>query len=545
MTEERRQVIYAIISITILSVLFLLAYRINILNNPISAAIIAVGFFSAVAILLISLYPDILNPDRKIGKIDDIIVIIAILTYTIVGISLINGYGTDDMEYIAEAIKNILSGINPYTVIYHPYNVSPTYLISGKIASNYIYPPLSFMIYLPFYTILSIFHLQLYYINIINILFQDILSIIIYSKGKTLKDPIATLPVIFGFITAGILAPSFAGVNSTIWAAFIALSYIYDDKKSGIFLALANSFNQISWIITPFLLIYKRKSNFLDILYSYIITLSIINLPFLLWNPTAFMNIFTLDSHTIEVAVTGFTIFNMTTLFSVEPWFFTFTLAVTSVVLMYIYIRFFDKLKETLWIYPMLILWFEWRTLTSYFLMWPELAFLSIFNISSNIKMNRREIHFNKSIKIEVLGVLGIFFISISAVGLVSHIQYVSQNPIEVIKIEVPSHITNATVHINKLFILVKNTKNETVNVTLVRVSIPNSLNMVWNFSNGTIPPDAVGKICAYTSNPKLYINASSFTVQVYSNYFIASYKVTLYNETNSTYIKYENTTTT
>ncbi|AWR96507.1 hypothetical protein DFR86_02380 [Acidianus sulfidivorans JP7] len=547
-TEERKQVIFAIIGTTILSVLFLLAYRINILNNPIVSAILALSFFSAIAILIISINPDLINPKRKIGRIDDIIVIIGILTYTIIGISLINGYGTDDMEYVVEALKNLLSGINPYTAIYHPYNVGPTYLISGKIASNYIYPPLSFIMYLPAYLILSLFHFPLYYVNIINIIFQDFLSIIIYLNGRSTKDPIATLPIIFGFITAGLLAPSFAGVTSTVWAVFLALCYIYNDKKSGIFLALANSFNQISWLITPFILIYKHKNgntNFVKILYTYIISLLTINLPFFLWNPTAFINIFTLDSNTIPVAITGFTLFNITTLFSVEPWFFTFTLILTSIILLYIYTRFFDKLKESIWIFPMLILWFEWRTLTSYFLMWPQLAFLSIFKLNSNNNIKVEKIYLKKAIKFELLGVLMLFVVSISAAGVVSHIQYISQDPIEIIKIEIPNNTNNSniSVHINKLLIIVKNTKNETVNVTLVRVSVPNSLNMVWNFSSPPIPPNSTTEIFAYTTNPKLFINASSFTVQVYSNYFITSYKVTLYNETNSTYIKYENTT--
>ncbi|MCY0884214.1 MAG: hypothetical protein OWQ50_10825, partial [Acidianus infernus] len=60
----------------------------------------------------------------------------------------------------------------------------------------------------------------------------------------------------------------------------------------------------------------------------------------------------------------------------------------------------FDRLKESLWIFPLIIMWFSWRTLTSYFIMWPQLMFLSIFNINSynieipkiNLSINRKEI---------------------------------------------------------------------------------------------------------------------------------------------------------
>ncbi|MCY0884215.1 MAG: hypothetical protein OWQ50_10830 [Acidianus infernus] len=59
---------------------------------------------------------------------------------------------------------------------------------------------------------------------------------------------------------------------------------------------------------------------------------------------------------------------------------------------------------------------------------------------------------------------------------------------------------------------------------------------MVWNFTKVEIPPNSTGVIFAYTQNPALYINSTSFTVQVYSNYYISSYKVirnfTEYNTT-------------
>ncbi|MCY0882233.1 MAG: hypothetical protein OWQ50_00065, partial [Acidianus infernus] len=327
--DLRRPVTYIIIGSTILSAIFIISFRINILNNPVIAAVLALSFFSAIAIFVIALDPYILNPNRKINMIDDIIVIISILTYTLISVFLINGYGTDDMEYIATAINYLIHGINPYLQSYHPHNVEPTYLLDGNIASSYIYPPLSFLLYTPLYLILDLLKIKLYYINILNIIFEDLLAIIIYLQGRKRKDPIATLPIIFIFITSGLLAPSFAGVNSSVWALFIALSYVYNGKKSGIFLALADSFNQIPWVITPFLLIYKKK-DLLNVLKGFLTSILLINVPFLIWNPYAFLHIITLDEKTIPVAFTGFTILNFTTLFSVEPWFFTYAMALSG-----------------------------------------------------------------------------------------------------------------------------------------------------------------------------------------------------------------------
>lgn len=539
MSEERqRGVIYIGTALVILSALFVITYRVNVLDEPTSAAILAISFFSVVLIILLALYPQLLNPKREIQRLDDLVVSISVFIYTVISIKLISGYGTDNMEYISEAVKNFLSGINPYVVTYHPSTVEPTYLISGQVASHFIYPPLSILIYVPIYIILNILHIQLYYLNVLNVLFQDLLTIIIYLKGRERKDPIAVLAVIFSFMTAGLLAPSFAGVNSSIWATFLALSYVYEGRKSGVFLALANSFNQISWLITPFMLIYKRTRDLKGLLFGYLITLSIINLPFLIWSPSAFLRIFTLNSDTIPVGVTGFTLINFTTLFTVEPWFFTCTIIIISAVFIYVYFRFFSILKETLWIYPLIILWFSWRTLTSYFLMWPQLVFLSVFNIDySKTTTILQNLSLKKSVKLELMGILLAFLISITTLGYVSHVQYISENPIKIIKVEINNikFLNSTNVYINNITILVKNLKNESVNITLVRVSVPNSLNMVWNFTGKTIPPNSTVRIIAYTTNPALYINSSVFTVEVYSNYFISSYKVTLLNGTSTT----------
>ncbi|BDC18352.1 hypothetical protein [Acidianus sp. HS-5] len=520
--DLKRFIAYIIIGSIILSATFIISYRVNILNNPITAAILALSFFSAVAIFIIALNPNIINPERKISRIDDIIVTISVMTYTLISIFLIKGYDTDDMEYISFAINYFIHGLNPYLQSYHPQNVGATYLLNGNIASTYIYPPLSFLIYTPLYLTFILTHIKLYYINILNIIFEDILAIIVYKEGRKREDPIATLPVIFIFITSGLLAPSFAGVNSSIWAAFIALSYVYKGKKSGIFLALADSFNQIPWLITPFLLIYKKK-DIQEVLKGFLISTLIINVPFLIWNPYAFLHIITLDEKTIPVAFTGFTIFNFTTLFNVEPWFFTYAMAVSGIFLIYIYYRFFDRLKESLWVFPLIIMWFSWRTLTSYFIMWPQLMFLSIFNINIyNTELPKFHLSINRK---EILSMLFVLLVSLVSAGEISHIQYVDQDPIHVINVIIPKNECNST-YINQLYIIVKNVKNETVNITLVRVSIPNCLNMVWNFTKLEIPPNSTVIVLAYTHNPSLYINSTSFTVQVYSNCYISSYKV-------------------
>ncbi|EWG07544.1 MAG: hypothetical protein ASUL_03519 [Candidatus Aramenus sulfurataquae] len=524
MSFQRRSAVYAIVGLTLLASLFIIEFRDNVLNFPIQASVVAVSFFSAVAIFVISLNPRLIDPNRDMEKIDDVVVIISVLTYSVIAISLINGYGTDDMEYISQAVAYFLHMKDPYEQLYHPSGVQPTYLINGAIASNFVYPPLSFLLYIPLYLLLSILHVSSYFINGLNVVFQDILVLVTYWVARKRNNPMATLSVVFALITTGILAPSFYGVNGAVWATFLALSYVSKGKKSGVFLGLASSFSQLAWLVLPFILIYKR-SNIVEILKGFLLTVAVIDLPFLLWNPAKFLDVVTLDQNTIPVGVTGFTIFNFTTLFSVEPWFFTVAMAIAFAFLIYAYYRFFDVLKETLWVFPMIILWFSWRTLTDYFLFWPELMLLSIFSMDYNRKPITVRLNVNRNELIAVF--LGIVF-TLAVAGGYAHAEYVAENPIRISEVIVPT----GSLPISKVYIVINNTANTSVNVTLVRVSIPSNLNMVWNFSPSQVPPHSSTKILAYTNYTTMEINSTSFTVQVYSGYFISSYKVNI-NATN------------
>ncbi len=522
MSFQRRSAVYAIVGLTLLASIFVVELRVNVLEYPVQAAIIALAFFSAVAIFVISLNPRLVDPNRDMSKLDDVVVAIAVLTYSVVAISLINGYGTDDMEYIAQAITYILHLKDPYGQLYYPCGVQPTYLINGKVAFTFVYPPLSFILYVPLYALLFALHASAYFINALNVIFQDLLVLLVYSIARKRNNPMATLSVVFAFITGGLLAPSFYGVNGAIWASFLALSYILRGKKSGVFLGLASSFSQLAWPALPFILLYKyKRDNALEVIKGFLPTVVAINLPFLLWSPTNYLNVITLDQNTIPVGVTGFTVLNFTTLFSVEPWFFTASMAITFAFLTYVYYRFFEVLKETLWVFPMIVMWFSWRTLTSYFLFWPELMLLSIFSMD----YSRRPVSIKFSVnKKELAGVFLSFVFALAIIGVYAHAEYVTENPIRISEVIVPVK----SLPVSRVYIVVNNTANTTVNITLVRVSIPNNLNMVWNFSPSQVPPHSSTKIFAYTECKTMEVNSSSFTVQVYSGYFISSYKVNI-----------------
>lgn len=114
--------------------------------------------------------------------------------------------------------------------------------------------------------------------------------------------------------------------------------------------------------------------------------------------PIRILHIFTTDVATIPVGLTGLTVLNFTGILEVEPWYFTFMMTVIGSLSLYLYYKGFGVLRETLWIYPMLIMWFSWRTLSEYFIVWPMLMFLSVFQLYdfNNVRNNLPQIKIPK-----------------------------------------------------------------------------------------------------------------------------------------------------
>lgn len=514
-----------ILASIILYTIYLINYRTSILSNPISAAISSIAFFSVVSIIIITLYPELIDPKRNLSKVDDFIVLIATTTFIVLSISLITNFGTDDMEYIYESLNFLLSGKDPYSMTYNPYYTSPTYLINGHIATNFIYPPFSFIIYIPLYLIIKLLNAPAYYINIVNVIFDVVLILLIYIEGRKKQDPFSILSVIFLYVLTAVAISPFYGIFVVVPATFLFISYLRDDKLGGISLGLATSFTQLSWLSLPFILVYKIRGKGItkskQYLRYFLFTLAILNLPFLAWNYKAFLSIFTTDINTIPVGEIGLTVINYSSLFQLEPWFFTFSEIIVSLFLIYIYYRFFDILKESLWLYPMIISWFMWRTLTEYFFMWIPLLFTALYRENYNLPKIRIDI------KKDLMAPLFLILITLISTGVYAHEAYIVSNPIKIVYVSPLGKIPYTSLQIE-----VKNQGNKPLNITLVRVSLPNNLNMVWNFTYAEVPPNSTAIFFAFAPYYNESINSTVFTVEVYSYYYFATYKVNVSNIT-------------
>lgn len=519
----RHRITYLILTSVVLYVLIVINFRTSVLSDPISASIISLSFFFLIAILILVMNPQLLNPNRKITSVDDYVAFISSITFLLISITLVNSFGTDDMEYIYEALNSLFQGKDPYAVTYYPQGVCPTYTLAGGIANTYIYPPLSFIIYIPLYVFLKVFDLPPYFLNLENIVFDVILATLIYIEGRKKEDPFALLPIIFIYIMTAVSIPPFYGVFVVIPTTFLAIAYVRKDKLGGTSLGLATMLTQLSWLALPFLLIYKLKTyeskkRFLrEYLLPFSLSVSILTIPFLIWNSTAFItNVITTDSATIPVGQIGLSVISYSGFYPLEPWFFTISLGTVSLFLIYLYSRYFEAIRESIWVFPIIISWFLWRTLTEYFIMWIPLLFLSLYNIDYN-KIPTVKVNFKR----QILVPLFLLVTLLSSLAVYAHIDYVQSNPLTIEGVYPLGKLPY-----DALLIKVYNDKPYPVNITLVRVSIPNNLNMVWDFSSGIIPPNSTGLVFAYAPQFNESINSTVFTVQVYYNYYFATYTV-------------------
>jgi uncharacterized membrane protein len=105
----------------------------------------------------------------------------------------------------------------------------------------------------------------------------------------------------------------------------------------------------------------------------------VFNLPFMIMNMTAwFGNVLTPMTEDLVILSQGASQLTQVGLLPVDKVFYTVMTGAVAVVLIVNYYVYFDKLKYVVWILPGIILWFSYRSLTSYIIYWIPLMLASL-----------------------------------------------------------------------------------------------------------------------------------------------------------------------
>jgi uncharacterized membrane protein len=296
-------------------------------------------------------------------------------------------YGTDELAADTYAAYLFLHGRNPYidanmasvftNLNFPPYMITP--LLKGGAVNYLVYPGLSVLVYIP-----AVFFNFRSYLIILFFNFVSILIIYYYYKKTGFTNSIPFLIIVM-LINLEYVDFSFNGGDDIIWVTFIGLSYVFRKKPwvSGLFFGLSLSYKQIGAIIFPFYLYFVFMENnqkkkdvvifFIFVLLSFFAT----NIPFILMSPYLwFTHVASIASQPIIGVGLGPSILAFAGYLYIPSIIFGAIMVLLLLAFLFIYIGYYFQLKYSFFAFPMIIFFFDYRSLENYIIYWPYLIFL-------------------------------------------------------------------------------------------------------------------------------------------------------------------------
>ena len=301
-----------------------------------------------------------------------------------------HGYQTDELTFAQAAASSLLHGLNPFTINFagtlaqFSGGAGGTVTLGGQLIGSNSYPALSFLLYVPG---IAIFGGHSYIGMVTDAIAWLIAGALLWRISSIAIRPYLALflliPVPLLWITYGDTDPlylPFLIVAVWRWDNFS------DPKARGISrwigpvaLGLACAIKQTPWLLAPFLLIgvgleaHRRGQRWQPVILKYLLlgfaAFGIVNLPFIVWNPEAWLKTVLLPFTSASVPLgIGFgqlvSTFHMgggnLSLFGLSG---VFALLATLVLFIWRY----DRLKKLFPVLPLIAIFFTLRSLGEYY----------------------------------------------------------------------------------------------------------------------------------------------------------------------------------
>lgn len=297
---------------------------------------------------------------------------------------------TDSFILADYAAELVTLGVNPYTWQYSgaagvyrslPYLNTP--LLNGGEVSNLPYPALSFLIFVPF-KLLGVAETRL-----IFVLALIAMLLLFYRLSP---HPWRAVTPLLLVIYPGYVAWSLGFVLDAFWTLLLLGMAAAWRRRNGraLLYGLACAFKQQPWLLAPFLLLrlwlddddpdptppWQRVVRFGLISGG----------AFLLWNaPFAWLDfstwlggVFSPLGDPLIYFGQGLSVITQYGWLPLTKNFYTALTLIVMGTLALLYAFNFSRLKETMWLFPGLFMWFSYRSLQSYFVLWPLLVVMTL-----------------------------------------------------------------------------------------------------------------------------------------------------------------------
>ena len=203
-------------------------------------------------------------------------------------------WATDNHLYQEYAAYALELGQNPYTVdTFHAYRALraqqafPTQQLDGDYVGNLIYPSLSFLILIPAHW-LGAPSIYVYFVALV------LIGLVLYFGSPPPLRPLMPLALV---IFTPYIQLSFMGLGETVWVLFTMMMILRwkHPLEAAVWYGLACAYKQPPWMYAPFLALllwrdHQRPTIILRFALVSLATFLVFNLPFMLWNPSAWFN---------------------------------------------------------------------------------------------------------------------------------------------------------------------------------------------------------------------------------------------------------------
>lgn len=304
-----------------------------------------------------------------------------------------NVLGSDAILYSRYSNDLFLDGQNPYATSMRPafeqYGVSMaeygTHTVDGDVVTSLSYPALSVLYFVP-QALLGVPNLNLTSVVVLLL----VLGFLLYESSPSL----AFVPFLILFVNPDIFQFTSSGVFDILWVLplLLGMRYWHQDRIAiaAIWVGLACAVKQTPWIVTPYLAVWLYAES--DDVQSFVRDAGITlgaglgaflapNLPFIIWNPTAWVTSVLTPVGSGPTLVTegvGPALLVQTELLAVSKSTFTALVALVLIVSLLAYARYFDRVRWIAWIAPAFVLWFNYRSLYNYYIFFLPVAYYAI-----------------------------------------------------------------------------------------------------------------------------------------------------------------------
>lgn len=306
-------------------------------------------------------------------------IVIFSVFYVLHGIAKLPGTDEINIDYYAGYL--VSHGVNPYvsanmqsvfTFMHFPeYLATP--LLNGGLVTSFSYPALIAIVFSP----ASLLHLSIIAVPLTFTMFTFL--ILFYVSRRQRVDNV-TLSLILIAFSAYYSYLAIGGVVDSVWVFFGILAFLTRNKPSysGIFYGLSLAAKQVPIVILPFFLylIFRENRRSMRAVLSFLVlsaaSFLLVNIPFILTSPGDWVSsmLSVMNSQLIGVGF-GPSALDFVGYVHISRSFFTFSMLAITAFLVFVYLLYYDRLKYTFFVFPIIIFLFNYRVETDYLNFWP------------------------------------------------------------------------------------------------------------------------------------------------------------------------------